>query len=180
MNKRNLTLLGLIVALFTITTVVDGYAQRRPVTTHSKCEDKIISKVDKTPWKLTAIGYLTSTNTPVDTADIVASAGIVSAALGGDFSNEAVIVDSLKGWMGTTSWTIYFQFTRTVSIMIKEWKCIDDVMVLVRDIDRTFDEKTAWKSVGPFTGAYLNVKKFRTIVMKQIATLPAEYEGPME
>ncbi len=185
MKRQKLTLLGLMVALFAITTVVDGYAQRRPVTTQpsgkkTPCEDKVESNVDNTPWKVTEIGYVTISTTPIDTADIIASAATLSNAVGGDLTNYDLIVDSLQGWMGTMSWTIHFQFTRTVTITLKEWKCIDGALVLVKDINKTFDETTPWSTAGPFTGADMSVKRFRALVTKQIGLLPVEYEGPME
>ncbi len=181
--KRTKSLVATLVALFfMVGLAVDADAQR-PVTHPGKkrpCEDKIESSVDVTPWVLNGISIMTEQTTPIDTVDIVTGAKWVSSIVGGDWENYNLIVDSLKGSMANLSLIGHFQWTRKVRIQLREWKCIDGALVLVRDIDRTFDEETAWLQFGPFTGTKMSVKRIRTLQKKMAETLPADYEGTIE
>lgn len=180
--RRMMTLVAATFFLFGV--VVDADAQRRPVTTHpgkkQPCEDKIESSVDKTPWKVNGISIMTVQTTPIDTVDIVAGAEWVQSITGGNIEDYQTIVDSIQGSMSNLSLVVHYQWTRTVHIVLKEWKCIDGALVLVRDIDRKFDEKTPWQSFGPLTGSTMSAKRIRTSIAQIAATLPTEYEGPIE
>ena len=181
-----LTTFTMLVALFFALSTVDGLAQRKPMTTypgHKKgdpCEDKIESSVKVTPWVLSGLGFLTVQETPIDTTDIVTAAAQLSTALEGNLENFQTVVDTVQGWMANLSFVGYYQWTRTVTIKLKEWKCQDGALILVRDIEKTFDQKSSWLQFGPFTGNAMNVKKLRQTIEEGAATLPTTYEGPIE
>lgn len=182
--KRTLSLLAAMFTLgivFLVASPAESSAQRPgSVTTeptHKKgdpCEDKSESSVKKTPWKVSEIGFLTETNTPVDTAQIVAAAAQLGNALGGKLGNYQAVVDTVKGWMTAGSFVGYLQATRTVTATIREWKCKDGVLTLVRDETKTWEEKSPWFRFGPFTWNDITVKKLRALIEKGMSGLPQE------
>lgn len=172
--------LAILGTVFLAALPVESLAQRpgsvttQPTHKKGPCEDKSESSVKKTPWKYTDIGFLIETNTPVDTTQIVGAAGRLSAALGGNMGNYQAIVDTIKGWMFAGSFVGYFQATRTVTVTIKEWKCRDGILELVRDETTTYEEKSPWIRVGPFTWGDLTVKKLRAMIESGLKGLPKE------
>lgn len=183
-RTRTFRALAVLFTLFLGIATVESYGQQKPVTTHpggkKDCKDKIESSVNATPWQLSGMAFITEQTTPIDTTKIVSAAKQLSSAVNGNLENYTAIVDTLKGWMANTTYIGFFQWTRTVTITLKEWKCKDGVLVLVRDINRTFDEKTPWFQFGPFAGSEMSVKKLQSEITTMATTLPAEYEGPIE
>lgn len=180
-TTRTIAALTALIPLLLSTAVMESHAQRHdPVTTEptprkgEPCDDKTESNVSKTPWKLSGLGFLTMQNTPVDTTRIQGAANQLSNAVGGNLGNYQAIVDTIKGWMTGATFVGYYQFSRTVTTTIKEWKCVNGVLKLVRNETRTFDEKTPWIQIGPFSSSDITVKKLQAIIEKARAELPAE------
>jgi len=150
------------------------HAQRRPVTTHpEECDGgkKTETKVDKTPWKLGGLGFITSRNTPYDSTEIWDAMRVVDLACGGDVMNN--LDKAFEKGMSTTENTFveFFYYTRTVTVTTITLGCVKGVW---KEIDRdvkSFTEKSPVMQWGPLTWVGYTPVKLRKLIETEMAKL---------
>ncbi|MBL7989364.1 MAG: hypothetical protein JNJ94_14985 [Chlorobi bacterium] len=178
MNTTSTTSLfrTLIVALFLLTVAISqGLAQgRRPVTTHpgdpGPCREKITTKVTKTPWKFSGLGFIRATSA-FDTLEIQSAATQLFGAVGGNLGNYTLVIQKaveLFNYEGV----VYGEWTRTVTITTTGTKCVNDQPVAVNET-KTFTESTGWKRLfGPILWTGITPTKLKFYIDQAAAALP--------